>query len=467
MSLNAPITLRPAGPSDWPAIQRLLLAHQLPTAGAQDHLATTLLALHAGEVVGCAGAEVYGSIALLRSVAVAPGLQRQGIGRTLVERLLHEARARDIATLYLLTVTAPEYFAAYGFKRLPVEQAPAALKASAEFQGACPACAALMALPLREVPTAPGDLPVAVLGAGPVGLAALAQLLERGLPAVVLEAGATVGAHLVDYGHVQLFSPWRFNVDPAMARLLAPTGWQAPPADVLPRAAEVVAQVLQPFADLPAAAACLRRGARVTGISREGLDKVKTGGRDRAAFVVHYQLGGQPRTLRARAVIDATGTWGQPNPSVPMACRRRVKRERLIASSMASPTSPAPSAHAMPGGTPWWWARAIQPPMRCWRWPTWHARCRARGWPGPCARRSCGACSAGVRLTLCRPGGPWVPRCAACAMAACSPTTPGCTSRASSATASNCAWWARTPGSNRSSSTAWTRSFAPPANGRT
>jgi len=314
MSLNAPITLRPAGPSDWPAIQRLLLAHQLPTAGAQDHLATTLLALRAGEVVGCAGAEVYGSIALLRSVAVAPGLQRQGIGRTLVERLLHEARARDIATLYLLTVTAPEYFAAYGFKRLPVEKAPAALKASAEFQGACPACAALMALPLREVPTAPADLPVAVLGAGPVGLAALAQLLERGLPAVVLEAGATIGAHLVDYGHVQLFSPWRFNVDPAMARLLAPTGWQAPPADVLPRAAEVVAQVLQPFADLPAAAACLRRGARVTGISREGLDKVKTGGRDRAAFVVHYQLGGQPRTLRARAVIDATGTWGQPNP---------------------------------------------------------------------------------------------------------------------------------------------------------
>lgn len=314
MSLNHDLSLRPAGPSDWPAIERLLQAHQLPTAGARDHLTTMLLALQAGEVVGCAGAEVYGSVALLRSVAVAPGLQRQGIGQMLVERLLHEARTRDIATLYLLTVTAPEYFARYGFKRQPVEQAPAALKASAEFQGACPACAALMALPLRDAPPAEADLPVAVLGAGPVGLAALAQLLERGLPAVVLEAGAGVGANLLDYGHVQLFSPWRFNVDPAIARLLAPTGWQAPPADRLPHAAEVVTQVLQPFADLPAAAACLRLGARVTGISREGLDKVKSAGRDRAAFQVHYRQGGLPHTLRARAVIDATGTWNQPNP---------------------------------------------------------------------------------------------------------------------------------------------------------
>jgi N-acetylglutamate synthase-like GNAT family acetyltransferase len=314
MLLNNSISLRQAGASDWPAVEALLLANKLPTEGAQAHLPTYLLATSNGEVVGCAGAEVYGSVALLRSVAVAPGLQKQGIGRQLVDRLLHEARSRDIAALYLLTVTAPEYFAQYGFKRMKIEDAPQALKASAEFQGACPACAALMALTLREAPVADAALPVAVLGAGPAGLAAVAQLVERGLPFVALEAGTAVGANLLDYAHVQLFSPWQFNVDHAMARLLAPTGWTAPPAAGLPRAGEIVERVLQPFAELPQVAPSLKLGARVLAVTREGFDKVKSAGRDQAAFLVRYEQDGQVHELRARAVIDATGTWNQPNP---------------------------------------------------------------------------------------------------------------------------------------------------------
>jgi len=314
MLLNQNITLRQAGATDWPAVQALLQANKLPTEGAQAHLPTYLLATSNGEVVGCAGAEVYGTVALVRSVAIAPGLQKQGIGRLLVERLLLEARSRDIAALYLLTVTAPEYFAQYGFKRMKIEDAPQALKASAEFQGACPACAALMTLPLREAVATDVGLPVAVLGAGPVGLAAVAQLIERGLPFVVLEAGEQVGANLRDYGHVQLFSPWQFDVDHAMARLLAPTGWTAPPAAGLPRAGEVVERVLRPFAALPQVAPHLKLAARVLAVSREGFDKVKSAGREKAAFLVRYEQQGQVLELRARAVIDATGTWSQPNP---------------------------------------------------------------------------------------------------------------------------------------------------------
>ncbi|WP_082536454.1 MULTISPECIES: arsenic resistance N-acetyltransferase ArsN2 [unclassified Roseateles] len=313
MLLNT-ITLRQAGGSDWPAVEALLLANKLPTEGAQSHLPTYLIAMSNGEIVGCAGAEIYGSVALMRSVAVAPGLHKQGIGRLLVERLLQEARSRDIAALYLLTVTAPEYFAQYGFKRIKNEEAPQALKASAEFQGACPACAALMTLTLREAPVVDATLPVAVLGAGPVGLAAVAQLVERGLPFVALEAGQQVGASLRDYGHVQLFSPWQYDVDPAMARLLAPTGWAAPPAAELPRAGEVVERVLRPFAALPRVAPFIKLGARVLAVSREGFDKVKSAGRDKAAFLVRYEQGGQVHELRARAIIDATGTWQQPNP---------------------------------------------------------------------------------------------------------------------------------------------------------
>ena len=314
MLLTNSISLRQAGASDWPAVEALLQANKLPTEGAQAHLATDLLATSNGEVVGCAGAEVYGAVALVRSVAIAPGLQKQGIGRLLVERLLHEARSRDIAALYLLTVTAPEYFAQYGFKRMKIEDAPQALKASAEFQGACPACAALMSLTLREAPVADAGLPVAVLGAGPVGLAAVAQLVERGLPFIALEAGDQVGANLLDYGHVQLFSPWQFDVDHAMARLLKATGWTQPPAAELPRAGEVVERVLQPFAALPQVAPSLKLGARVLAVSREGSDKVKSAGRDKAAFLVRYEQDGQVHELRARAVVDATGTWNQPNP---------------------------------------------------------------------------------------------------------------------------------------------------------
>jgi NADPH-dependent 2,4-dienoyl-CoA reductase/sulfur reductase-like enzyme len=61
---------------------------------------------------------------------------------------------------------------------------------------------------------------VAVIGAGPVGLAAAAHLLERGLEPVVLEAGPTIGHAVRAWSHVRLFSPWEYAVDTAAARLL-------------------------------------------------------------------------------------------------------------------------------------------------------------------------------------------------------------------------------------------------------
>lgn len=314
MPLNKNVTLRQAGASDWPAVEALLLANKLPTEGARRHLATYLLAVSNAEVVGCAGAEVYGDIALLRSVAVAPGLQRRGIGRLLVERLLLEATRRQIRRLFLLTVTAPEYFARYGFRRGPIDQAPAALGASAELQGACPACAAFMSLTLAEMKAPHADLPVAVIGAGPAGLAAVARLIERGLEPLLLEAGDGVGTSLRNYGHVRLFSPWRYDVDHAMAAQLAGTGWAAPEPDDLPLAGEVVDRVLQPYAALPAVQRALHLNTTVTAISREGFDKVKTTGRESAPFVIRALQDGHPVEYRARAVIDASGTWSTPNP---------------------------------------------------------------------------------------------------------------------------------------------------------
>jgi N-acetylglutamate synthase-like GNAT family acetyltransferase len=308
------ITLRRAAASDWAAVAGLLEANELPLDGAQAHLSNYVLAIADGEVIGSAGAELHGDVALLRSVAVAPGLQQRGIGRSLVSLLLEEARRRGIRSVHLLSVTAPEYFARFGFKRGPRELAPPALQASAEFQGACPACAAFMSLTLIEPAREHRDLPVAVVGAGPVGLAAAARLLERGFTPLILEAGAIVGANLADHGHVRLFSPWRYNVDHAMAAMLARSGWTAPDPEGLPLAREVVERVLVPFSRLPEVASHLRLATRVQSISREGLDKVKTVDRDKAPFVIRAMQGGEPVEFRARAVIDATGTWGTPNP---------------------------------------------------------------------------------------------------------------------------------------------------------
>ena len=95
-------------------------------------------------------------------------------------------------------------------------------------------------------------LPVAVIGAGPAGLAAVARLIERGIEPLLLEASDSVGASLRDYGHVRLFSPWRYDVDHAMAAQLEGTGWTAPKPEDLPLAGEIVDRVLQPYAALPA-----------------------------------------------------------------------------------------------------------------------------------------------------------------------------------------------------------------------
>jgi cation diffusion facilitator CzcD-associated flavoprotein CzcO len=169
-------------------------------------------------------------------------------------------------------------------------------------------------LSLRPAPPMAQGLPVAVLGAGPAGLAAAARLVQRGIDAVVLEAGEQVGANLLEYGHVRLFSTWQYNVDHAMADLLRPTGWTEPPAKKLPLAREVVEKVLAPFAALLQVAQMLRLGTHVVSVSREGFDKVKSTGRDKAPFVIQAVQHGLPVEIRARAVIDATGTWTTPNP---------------------------------------------------------------------------------------------------------------------------------------------------------
>ena len=159
------------------------------------------------------------------------------------------------------------------------------------------------------------DLPVAVVGAGPVGLAAAAHLLSRGEAPLVFEAGDGPGASVRAWGHVRLFSPWRGVVDSASGALLKAAGWTAPDPDRLPTGRELVERYLEPLAALPALRDRIRYGARIVAVARRGYDKLKTEGREQAPFVLRVRgADGSEADVLARAVIDASGTFASPNP---------------------------------------------------------------------------------------------------------------------------------------------------------
>ncbi|MFE1689471.1 NAD(P)-binding domain-containing protein [Streptomyces sp. J1] len=158
------------------------------------------------------------------------------------------------------------------------------------------------------------ELPVVVIGAGPTGLAAAAHLLDLGIEPLVLEAGPAAGAAVREWSHVRLFSTWGEVVDPAAEKLLAPTGWTKPDSATYPSGGDWAEQYLQPLADV--LGDHVRTGATVTGVSRNGRDRVVDADREQQPFVVHIaNADGRQERLFARAVIDASGTWATPSPA--------------------------------------------------------------------------------------------------------------------------------------------------------
>ena len=157
-----------------------------------------------------------------------------------------------------------------------------------------------------------GELPVVVIGAGPVGLAAAAELVARGLEPLVLEAGPSVGASVLEWGHVRLFSPWAWVIDPAAEKVLADAGWSAPDPDRYPTGADWVEQYLRPLGE--ALGDRVRTGARVVGVTRRGRDRVVDAGRDSEPLILHVESADGRERVAARAVIDASGTWSSANP---------------------------------------------------------------------------------------------------------------------------------------------------------
>src|SRR6266508_2891574 len=202
---------------------------------------------------------------------------------------------------------------------------------------------------MTNVPAA--ALPVVVVGAGPVGLAAAAHLLERGLDPLVIEAGE-VGAGVASWAHVRVFSPWRHNLDAAAVRLLARTGWVAPDPGAYPTGAELRERYLLPLAATPELAPRLRLGTRVVAITRHGRDKMKDAGRQQAPFELVVDRDGRQERLLASAVVDASGTVGTPNPlgasGIPAPGEARLAAAGRLAYGMPNVLAPLidPNVHS-------------------------------------------------------------------------------------------------------------------------
>lgn len=159
-------------------------------------------------------------------------------------------------------------------------------------------------------------LSVAIIGAGPVGLAAAAHLLALGQHPFILEAGNEAGSAVRQWQHVRMFSPWRYNIDKVSAALLQQTGWQAPDETAIPTGRDLIETYLKPLSQTSALAPLIQYNTEVVAVTRYNFGKVKSSGRDKAPFLVRTRnKAGQSSDFMADAVIDASGTWRDHNPA--------------------------------------------------------------------------------------------------------------------------------------------------------
>ncbi|KPN97218.1 NAD(P)-binding domain-containing protein [Lysinibacillus sp. ZYM-1] len=159
------------------------------------------------------------------------------------------------------------------------------------------------------------NLPIVIIGAGPIGLATAAHLVEQNQAFILLEAGREIAHNIRTWGHVTLFSPWRYNINKAAKALLNASGWEEPNLDTLPTGHELIDLYLKPLSELVQIKPNIQLNAKVVGISRQLNDKMKTKNRVEQPFIIYIEQENDIRMIEARAVIDATGTWGNPNPA--------------------------------------------------------------------------------------------------------------------------------------------------------
>lgn len=156
---------------------------------------------------------------------------------------------------------------------------------------------------------------IAVIGAGPIGIAAAAHLIEKGLRPFVLEKGEYAGAAMSQWGHVRLFTPWKYVFDRAVLHLLEQLDWKKPDEEALPTGRDIVEQYLMPAANSPSLKPCITYGVEVVGVAKSGCSKHTSAHREDLPFTLHFKdRAGEVQVMQVDGVIDASGTWSSPNP---------------------------------------------------------------------------------------------------------------------------------------------------------
>lgn len=139
-----------AGEGDWEQLVALLASSGLPTAGLEEHLPTTLVVREGDRILGSVAIEMYGSDALLRSLAVSAECRGRGLGRRLAVSALDLAGSRGAARVYLLTETAAFFFRRIGFRDVARVDVPERVRHSLEFASLCSSTAEVLTLSLSD-----------------------------------------------------------------------------------------------------------------------------------------------------------------------------------------------------------------------------------------------------------------------------------------------------------------------------
>ena len=132
-------------------IGALLAANQLPTSDLEGESSVKLFGYASnGELAGIVGIELYGTSALLRSLAVADSGRGKGLGTALVVHAEHHAAQQGANSVYLLTTTAPDFFERRGYTHTSREAAPESITRTSQFSSLCPASSAFMVKAVRS-----------------------------------------------------------------------------------------------------------------------------------------------------------------------------------------------------------------------------------------------------------------------------------------------------------------------------
>lgn len=136
--------VRTATQADAARILSLLQSNDLPTSDLADCRPEFVVIEDGDELIGTGGVQVFGTAALVRSLAIAKNRQKDGLGSSLLTALERHASGLGIRELVLLTQTAEPFFARHGYTRVERVSVPQPIQATAEFRSLCPASAVCM-----------------------------------------------------------------------------------------------------------------------------------------------------------------------------------------------------------------------------------------------------------------------------------------------------------------------------------